>query len=105
MSNCKCRNTNRYTQINFYSCSGLGVIVIGYDFVFLVQHYVLYPIDHHPFYIPVRQERRRLLEDGQIRVEDDDASYSSYNSSLNRRPINANKNYGSTNISLYASSV
>lgn len=79
--------------------------MIGYDLVFLVQHYVLYPIDRHPFYIPVSQERRGLLEEGHINVFDDDASFYSYNSSINRRPINANKNYGSTNISLYASSV
>lgn len=91
------------TQTNsLFLCSGLGVIVIGYDLVFLVQHYILYPKNQHHLYIPVRQDRRGLLEEGYV---DDDASFSSYNSSINRRPINANKNYGSTNISLYAASV
>ncbi|GAA5808817.1 hypothetical protein MFLAVUS_002214 [Mucor flavus] len=60
----------------------------------------------HQHFIAIPQERRSLLVDSRVPIEQDDGnSVSSYNSSINRRPINANRNYGSTNISLYAASV
>lgn len=79
---------------------GLGVIVIAYDAVFLVQHYILYP-HHHPMG-NINEERRRLIVEGRVPINDEDVlsdqeDFQSETSSiLSRKPINANLHYGST---------
>lgn len=72
---------------------------MGYDILFLLQHYILYP-NHHPV-IPITQERRRLLAEGRVPIEDEDYNqivneHTSIYHHSDRRPINANKHYGAT---------
>ncbi|CAO3642612.1 unnamed protein product [Mucor hiemalis] len=77
---------------------GLGLIVLGYDALFLLQHYVLYP-NPHPV-VPIVEERRRLIAEGRVPIEDEDYQNINENTSIyrhsDRRPINANKHYGAT---------
>jgi hypothetical protein len=65
--------------------SGLGIIVICYDVIFLIQHYLLYPPRHRLIPIVGKYTQSRIMS------EDD--SVSEVSSIGSRRPRN---HYGST---------
>ncbi|KAI8967075.1 PQ loop repeat-domain-containing protein [Mycotypha africana] len=53
---------------------GLGLLAVLYDGFFLLQHYVLYPrhSHHHPLSSHTDEERRGLLGEGHVCIEDDE---------------------------------
>ncbi|KAI8884640.1 PQ-loop-domain-containing protein [Backusella circina FSU 941] len=57
---------------------GLGAIVITYDLVFLLQHFVWYKPKEHTMVAPIDQERRRLIAEGRIPIEEDEGASSSH---------------------------
>ncbi|KAI8374929.1 PQ loop repeat-domain-containing protein [Choanephora cucurbitarum] len=79
---------------------GLGSIVVCYDALFMIQHYILYPkqISKHP----IRDERKRLIEQCQLSRSDfkaiveDDSNDASPSTAGSRLPINTRQAYGST---------
>ncbi|KAF1807762.1 PQ loop repeat-domain-containing protein [Mucor lusitanicus] len=81
---------------------GLGVIVVVYDAIFLIQHYILYP--HNHTVRNITEERRRLISEGRVPIDIDEEevvseqedSLSEVSSILSRKPRNANQHYGST---------
>ncbi|CAO3674613.1 unnamed protein product [Umbelopsis vinacea] len=51
---------------------GLGFIAIGFDIIFMVQHYILYR-DRTDFYVnSVEEERQRLIAEGRLPRDTDD---------------------------------
>lgn len=86
---------------------------MGYDILFLFQHYVLYPENHHQKKT-IEQKKRRLIAKSRVYADDssdDDSQEVVYESPnlikhSDRRPINANKNYGATtSLPPYSASV
>ncbi|KAI9487035.1 MAG: PQ loop repeat-domain-containing protein [Benjaminiella poitrasii] len=73
---------------------GLGLIAICYDTIFLVQHYILYSRHHH--LSSIKQERRRLVMEGNISIEDEGNLDSEASSISNGRSLYTNNYYGST---------
>jgi hypothetical protein len=58
------------TSLFFYS--GLGFIAIGFDIIFMCQHYILYR-DRTDFYVnSVEEERQRLIAEGRLPRDTDD---------------------------------
>jgi hypothetical protein len=110
MSNCeKLYYYSTKIKINNYIYSGLGLIVVGYDLVFLLQHYIWYP-NHQTAVFPFKQDdrKRRVLAKGGGANKSTSSGGSPFPPPLlnsKRRPINANKSYGSTCTSPYSSSV
>lgn len=75
-----------------YIYSGLGIIVICYDTVFLIQHYLLYPYRQPLIPIVGKLNQARLPSEDQALIQYDDA-VSEVSSIGSRRPRN---HYGST---------
>ena len=78
--------------------SGLGLIVAGFDMLFMVQHYILYP--KNDYYS--NQEDQSAIHYEEILSVSNEYDHSSADEAssraktVDRRPMNANKHYGST---------
>lgn len=58
--------------MTFLFHSGLGFIAIGFDIIFMCQHYILYR-DRTDFYVnSVEEERQRLIAEGRLPRDTDD---------------------------------